>query len=107
MTFLSACKWPEHWPAHNTRRGACHEGDCFRCGMEQEHEESHEGEPCPWLTGLDEFTSDPEPLTFEEITWGCPNCGWTSALCTEHRAQAEEIRAEQDEDARREAGEDW
>ncbi len=48
VTFLSDCQWPEHWPAHAIRRGACHEGDCTRCAMEQEHEESHEGEPCPW-----------------------------------------------------------
>lgn len=48
----------------------------------------------------------PEPPTFEELVWACPNCGWTSALCTEHRAMAEEIRAEQDADARREAGEE-
>jgi len=47
MTVLSDCQWPEHWPAHGSMR-ACGEGDCTRCGMEQEHEESHEGEPCPW-----------------------------------------------------------
>lgn len=41
------CQWPEHWPAHSSPR-ACHEGDCRRCEMEQEHGESHEGEPCPW-----------------------------------------------------------
>lgn len=49
-------------------------------------------------SGLDEFTEDPTPLTFEEITWACPNCGWTSALCTEHRAMADEIRANDDAD---------
>ena len=49
------CEWPEWWPAHGSLR-ACHEGDCRRCGMEQEHGEGHEGEPCPWdLSGLDEF----------------------------------------------------
>jgi len=30
--------------------------------MEQEHEESHEGEPCPWVDGLDEFLPDPAEL---------------------------------------------
>ena len=46
--MVNECQWPEHWPTHATRRGACHEGDCTRCAMEQEHCESHEGEPCPW-----------------------------------------------------------
>ena len=43
----------------------------------------------------------PEPLTFEELVWACPICGWAVALCSEHREMAREIRAEQDEDARR------
>ena len=47
-----------------------------------------------------EFGPLDEPLTFEEQVWACDSCGWTSALCTEHRAMASEIRAEQDEDAR-------
>jgi len=41
---------------------------------------------------------DPEPLTFEELVWACDTCGWAVSLCTEHRAMAEEIRAEQDAD---------
>ena len=49
-----------------------------------------------------EFTATPEPLTFEELVWNCPNCGWTTDLCTEHRALADEIRAEEEADARRE-----
>jgi len=51
------------------------------------------------------FASDeratPEPPTFEELVWACNICGWAVDLCTEHRAMAEEIRAERDEDARR------
>lgn len=27
-----------HWPAHDSER-ACHEGDCTRCGLEQERDE--------------------------------------------------------------------
>ena len=53
------------------------------------------------MTPLSEFTHDGEPLTFEEQVWACDDCGWTSALCTEHRAMANEINANQDEDARR------
>lgn len=45
---LTPCQWPEHWPIHGSMR-ACGEGDCYRCSMEQEHGESHEGEPCPWV----------------------------------------------------------
>ena len=59
------------------------------------------------LSGLSEFTANPEPLTFEELVWACDICGWAVDLCTEHRAMAREINAEQDEDARREAGDDW
>ena len=55
---------------------------------------------------LSEFTHDGEPLTFEEQVWACDDCGWTSALCTEHRAMAAEINANQDEDARRDEV-DW
>lgn len=42
------CIWPDWWPAH-AGNPACGEGYCRRCEMEQEHGESHEGEPCPWM----------------------------------------------------------
>ena len=53
------------------------------------------------MTGLSEFTATPEPLTFEEQVWACDNCGWTTDLCVEHTALADEIRAEDEADARR------
>ena len=53
------------------------------------------------LTRLSEFTATPQPLTFEEQVWACPICGWAVALCTEHRAMAEDIAAEQEADMRR------
>jgi hypothetical protein len=53
------------------------------------------------MSGLDEFTERPEPLTFEELVWACNICGWAVDLCSEHREMAREINANQDEDARR------
>ena len=53
------------------------------------------------MTGLSEFTADPEPLTFEEQVWACPICGWAVALCPEHAAMARDIAAEQEADMRR------
>jgi len=44
---------------------------------------------------------------FEKLVWACDICGWAVDLCSEHREMAREINAQQDEDARREAGEDW
>ena len=43
---------------------------------------------------------------FEKLVWACDICGWAVDLCSEHREMAREINANQDEDARREAGED-
>ena len=51
--------------------------------------------------------ANPTPLTFEELVWACPICGWAVDLCSEHLEMAREINAQQDEDARREAGDDW
>jgi succinate dehydrogenase/fumarate reductase-like Fe-S protein len=53
------------------------------------------------MTGLSEFTTDPEPLTFEEQVWACPICGWAVELCPEHAALARDIGAEQEADMRR------
>jgi len=46
-----------------------------------------------------------DDVTFEEQIEACPLCALSSnILCHEHRAKARGINAEQDEDARREAG---
>lgn len=49
----TACPAPAHWPAHAALHFGCEMGTCTRCGLEQDHAESHEGQPCPWVTDDD------------------------------------------------------
>jgi len=55
----------------------------------------------PGSTDRRQILPEPDPLTFEELVWACPICGWAVDLCSEHREMAREINANQDEDARR------